>query len=511
MAPLTTLPARLAFSALTLVLLAACAVGPDYEVPEFDAPASWSQPAGGGLAAGFGEHVSWWEGLGDPKLSELVERALLRNLDLREAFVRLDEARALRGVAAGERWPSIDARGSYEHREESQNTPFGAFSSRTNIHALGLDAAWELDLWGRVRRAVEASERDLDASAADVRAVAVAIAAEVARAYVDRAAFERRITIALTNVDLQERTLALVRSRQEAGLVGDRDVAQGDTNVESTRSRVPLLEAGAAAARHRLAVLIGLAPGALEDELAAAPAVPRAPAEVVVGVPADLLRRRPDVVAAERRYAAEVARIGVAQGDRYPRFALGGTLGLASDGAANLFEGDSKVAGIGPSLRWSLFDGGRLKQRVIAQEARAEAAQIGWERTVLLALEEAENALTRVVREQSRAAALERAATQARRAVELAQTQYREGISDFRAVLYSERVVAGLENELAISNAAITTNLIALYKAMGGGFASPAASPETDDSSSVAVASFGSPARVSESLAHSHPQNARPR
>lgn len=362
-----------------------------------------------------------------------------------------------------------------------------------------------------MRRAVEASERDLDASAADVRAVAVAIAAEVARAYVDRAAFERRITIALTNVDLQERTLALVRSRQEAGLVGDRDVAQGATNVESTRSRVPLLEAGAAAARHRLAVLIGLAPGALEDELAAAPAVPRAPAEVVVGVPADLLRRRPDVVAAERRYAAEVARIGVAQGDRYPRFALGGTLGLASDGAANLFEGDSKVAGIGPSLRWSLFDGGRLKQRVIAQEARAEAAQIGWERTVLLALEEADNALTRVVREQSRAAALERAATQARRAVELAQTQYREGISDFQAVLDSERVVAGLEDELAISNAAITTNLIALYKAMGGGFASPAASPETDDSSSVAVASFGSPARASESLAHSHPQNARPR
>lgn len=462
---------RSALGVLFALVAAACAsVGPDYAEPRLDLAERWSEPAGEGLVAQPAELDQWWGQLGDPLLATLVERALTQGLDVRAALARLEEARALRGAARADRLPSIGARASYEHREESENTPLGAFVPRSDIHAAGLDAAWEIDLWGRVRRLVEAAERDLEASLEDVQDVALTVAAETALAYVDLRAFERRLAIARTNVELQERTLALVTSRFEAGLVGERDIAQAATNVESTRSRVPLLEGGSRAAQVRLAVLLGVAPGTLSEELSAPAAVPRPPLSLAVGVPADLLRRRPDVRRAERAFAAEVARVGVAQGDRFPRLDLAGTLGLASDGIGHFLEQDSTVVGFGPSLRWSLFDAGRLRQRVRAQSARAEQRQIDWERTVLLALEEAENAMTGFVREQARRSSLERAATQARRAVELARTQYREGLSDFQAVLDSERVVAGLEDELVLGDAAVTIRAIALYKALGGGF-----------------------------------------
>jgi NodT family efflux transporter outer membrane factor (OMF) lipoprotein len=470
----SSLAQRAALAAL--ILTAACTtVGRDYEAPKLDVPAAWSSTttsdAKPALFTVEGESdARWWERLETPALADLVQRALASNRDLRAAVARLERARALRGAAEGERLPSLDARGSYEHRRESENTPFGAFIPRTDIHSIGVDASWEPDFWGRVRRSVETAGRELEASEADVRTVAMALAAEVARTYVELASAQRRLEIALSNVELQERTLRLVESRVDAGLVGPRDVAQASANVESTRSRVPALQTSARAASHRLAVLLGLAPGQLDGELGALRAVPRAQAALVVGVPADLLRRRPDVVAAERRYAAEVARVGVAEGDLYPRFTLSGTLGLSSDGSEHLFDGDSRVLGIGPSLRWNLFDGGRLRERVRAQEASALAAQNEWEQTVLLALEEAENAMTSFVREQDRRGSLERAAEHARRAVDLAQTQYREGLTDFQAVLDSLRIVAGLEDELAVSDAAITTHLIALYKALGGGF-----------------------------------------
>jgi NodT family efflux transporter outer membrane factor (OMF) lipoprotein len=455
--------------ALGTLALAGCTLGPDHEPPVLELPAGWSEPSGSGLVAEPTRAEPWWTGFDDPLLRLLVERALAQNLDLELAAARLEQARALRGVAAGGRLPTLDARGAYEHRRESENTPFGEFSPKTDIFSAGVDAAWELDLFGRVRRGLEAADADLAAAAEDRAAVAVSVAAEVALAYVELRAAQSRLAIAYTNVDLQEQTVALVRSRQEAGLVSERDVAQAATNVESTRSRVPTLEADVAAAARRLAVLTGLAPGAPDDLLARLvepAAVPRPALDVAVGVPAELVRRRPDVRAAERRLAAEVARIGVSEAERYPRFSLAGTLGLASDGLSEFTSRDSVVAGIGPSVRWSLFDGGRLRQRVLYQEARAEEAALAWERTVLLALEEAENAMTRFVREQARRAALERAAAEARRAVELARTQYREGLSDFQAVLDSQRIVAALEDDLAVSDAAVVANLVALQKAL---------------------------------------------
>lgn len=462
---LSSIPVRLA-----ALFVAACgSVGPDYQRPELALPADWQAPREAGLATGDTTNRAWWEAFEDPLLAQLVETALAQNLDLRASIARLDSARALRGVAAAARFPQIDARGSYEHRNESENTPLGEFIPRTDIHSIGFDAAWELDLWGRVRRSVEAADRDLQVSEAEVTAVALSVTAEVARAYVDLRAAQRRLLIAQSNLTLQEQTLALVRSRLDAGLVGERDVAQAATNVETTRARLPTLESEATASRNRLAVLLGRMPGELPTELAKPAPLPRVPVSVAVGVPADLLRRRPDVRRAERFLAAEIARVGVGVADRYPRFTLGGTLGLAGNAIDQVFSSGSDYSGFGPSLRWTLFDGGRLKQRVVALEANAEAAQAAWEQTVLLALEETENAMTRFVREQARRASLDRAAAEARRAVLLAETQYREGLSDFQTVLDSQRVVANIEDDLASSDAAITANLIALFKALGGG------------------------------------------
>lgn len=463
--------------AAALFVTACSSVGPDYAPTEPKLTPAWRQAREAGLTEGPIADAPFWHGFADPVLAQLVEQALVANLDLRSAYARLASSRALRGVAEAGQWPTLEGRGSYEDRKESRNTPFGRFIPRTSIHSIGVDAAWELDLWGRVRRSIEAAERDLEASDADVQAARLTVATEVVATYVDLRAAQRRLAIAQANLALQEQTQGLVRARFDAGLVVERDLAQATTNVESTRSRLPTLEASAIEAQNRLAVLLGRAPGDLPVEVAATGAMPTLPLQIAVGVPADLLRRRPDVRAAERRFAAEVARVGIAEADRYPRFSIGGSLGIAANSADGLFQNGSDARSFGPSLRWSLFDGGRLKQRVRSLEANAEAAQIAWEQTVLLALEEAENAMTRFVREQSRRSSLQRAAEQARRAVALAQTQYGAGLSDFQAVIDSERTVATIEDDLVGSEAAIAGSLVSIWKALGGGVEPAATAP----------------------------------
>jgi NodT family efflux transporter outer membrane factor (OMF) lipoprotein len=470
------LPTRAAL--LTAALLAACAVGPEYQHPELEMPTAWRGADDAVLDPGPVRDDAWWRTFDDPLLGELVEQALRQNLDLRASFARLDATRAQLGIAKADRWPQVDANGSYTYRRESRNTPFGAFIPRTDIHQITLDAAWELDLWGRVRRSVEAADADLQASTFDLQGAALSVAAEVARTYVDLRAAQRRLTIGRANLELQEQTLGLVQARLSAGLVGERDVAQARTNVETTRSRLPQLEAAAVTAGNRLATLLGGAPDALPADLlgsAEAARMPGIPAKIAVGAPADLLRRRPDVRRAERAFAAEVARVGAVDAERYPRFTLSGQIGLAANTAKDLFDSSSDVSGFGPSVSWNLLDGDRLKQRVLAQQATAEAARVDFEQTVRLAVEEAENAMASLVHERERRAALAAAAAEARRASELARTQYREGLSDFQAVLDSERVVATVEDDLASSDAAVAGHLIALFKALGGGLPEAAA------------------------------------
>jgi NodT family efflux transporter outer membrane factor (OMF) lipoprotein len=484
--PLASLVAIVAIAATS----ACTEVGRDFEPPKSDAvPAEWRESGATAPATTLDRAApvdlavlaAWWRQLHDPTLDSLVERATAGDLGLREAFARVAEARALRGAAAADRFPTLDATASFQRSALSENTPFGAFVPETNNWAAGFDATWELDLWGRVRREVEASDADLAARVEDVRDLRLSVAAETALNYVELRALQRRVAVAKRNVELQEETLAVVRGRFESGMVGERDLAQAATVVESTRARVPAFEAGLRAAENRLAVLMGLAPGALASELAEDRPIPVPPLAIAVGLPADLLRRRADVRRAERQLAAETARVGVAEGDLYPRLALNGNLGLAAEDVSDLLDARSRTFGFGPSLRWNLFDAGRLRDRVNAQDARVEQARLRWERTVLAALEESENAMTAFVREQLRRASLEKAAAQARRAVELAQTQYRSGLSDFQAVLDSERAVAGLEDDLAQSDAAVTTDVVRLYKALGGGWPETEARAERPD------------------------------
>jgi NodT family efflux transporter outer membrane factor (OMF) lipoprotein len=398
----------------------------------------------------------------------LIERALSDGLDVREAFARLREARARRGVTASERLPTIDAGASYQRTRESEHTSLDAPSRESDLYAAGLDAAWEIDLWGRIRRVVEAADAEVAASVEDTRDIARLLAAETAFVYVELRAFQHRVALARTNVDLQQQTLELVAARYDAGLVGERDVAQAATNVAVTRSRVPALEEGWRAAENRLAVLLGVTPGSLADELRATKPIPVPPAKTILQMPADVVRRRPDVRRAERIAAAEHARIGVAKAELYPRFALSGSLSVAAEDASDLFRSGSEGFGIGPSIRLNLFDRGRLRRQVEVQDARAERALVQWERTVLTAIEETENAMSGVMRGQSRRQSLLEATAQARRAVELAQFEYNEGLSDFQAVLDSQRALAQLDDELAQIDAGIATHFIALQKALGG-------------------------------------------
>ncbi|TAJ19443.1 MAG: hypothetical protein EPO68_06305, partial [Planctomycetota bacterium] len=302
-------PIRLLSTAL-LALAASCAtVGPDYEAPRAEVPSAWHDELAEGVSSAAFDEPTWWRRLADPTLDTLVETGLRRGLDLREALARVREARARRGATASERWPTVDARAAFQHTADSDNTPFGAFVPDYDTTSLGFDATWELDLWGRVARATEAADAEVDASIENARDVAVTVAAELAREYVELRAFQRRVAIARRNVELQQETLALVQARFDAGLVGERDLAQARTIVESTRARVPSLESGVHAARNRIAVLLGVAPGELPAELAAALAAPGAvpvpPASIAIGVPADLVRRRPDLRRAERVLAAE--------------------------------------------------------------------------------------------------------------------------------------------------------------------------------------------------------------
>lgn len=447
--------------------LAACrVVGTDYHAPVVGVPDAWRGGDARTYAPTSVDTASWWRRFDDPVLSGLVERAASANLDVRAAVLRVNEARALRGIAAADWYPTVDGTLSYGRRAESENTPFGGFVPDSDTFTVGLDAAWEIDLFGRVKRSVEAADADLQATTLEARDVGVSVAAEVALRYIDLRAFQRRLAIARENVSLQEQTLALVKGRFDAGLVGERDVAQARSNVETTRSRLPAFELGVRTAENRLAVLLGRNPGALE--LGPERAIPVPPVTIAVGVPADLLRRRADVRRAERALAAEHARIGVAEGDLYPRLTLTGEIGFAADEARDVLDTPSLYYGYGPSLRWNLFDSGRLKNRVRAQEARTEQAFVRWEHAVLVALEETENALTSFVRESERRSSLLAAAGEARRAAALTRDQYAQGLIDFQTVLASERSVSDLEDELATSDAAVASDVVVLYKALGG-------------------------------------------
>lgn len=459
------------FVLLASTSLAGCSVlGPDYRSTPPAAPAGWSRVGDAATVAhadAVGDISRWWQVFEDPLLSDLVEQALRANPDLASAQARLREARARRTVTAAGGFPEVDASGTARRVRSSET--LGGGSTR-NTFAAGFDASWELDVFGGVRRSIEAAEADVQASEANLGAAQVSLVAEVALDYVDVRAYQLRLAIARGNLTSQAETLQLTDWRAQAGLVSRQDVEQARANLEQTRAQIPALESALAAAEHRLAILAGQAPGSLHARLAAGTGLPQVPASIAVGIPADTLRQRPDVHAAERVLAAETARLGVAEAARYPAFRLSGSIGLEALTLGGLGEGGAGTHSLLAALAAPIFNAGRLRAQVEIQDAVRERAQATYQATVLTALEDVENALVALARSREREQALASGLDAARNAAALARDRYSAGLIDFQAVLDTERSVLSLQDGLASTRADGLAALVRLYKALGGGW-----------------------------------------
>lgn len=464
-------------------MLAGCAtVGPDYTAPEIKAPDKWNTavPAGSGAADTSRDSLaSWWANLDDPALVALIDVALKNNKDLKQAKARIREARAQRGVVEARLLPSADASGSYTLSRTEDNSEVG---TTRNLFAAGLDAGWEIDLFGGLRRATEASQAAYEASQEDYLMVHVSLAAEVALNYIDVRTLQERLAIVEENLKLQTETYELTTYRLKAGLVTQLDVDRAKTNMEETRASIPTLVTRLAAARNRLSALMGEYPGYADPQVADPKTLPIAPVEIALGVPAETLRRRPDVRSAERELAAQTARIGVATADLYPKLSLSGSIGIDASSFAGLFSANNRGAAIGPRFTWNIFNAGAVRSNIEIQNAKQEQALLQYENTILLALEEAENAITSYVNEQKRAQSLNDALLSATSSTSLALNQYQSGLIDFQDVLDAQRTLLSVRDNLAVSKGTVIANLVRLYKALGGGW-TPAAIPVGQGSS----------------------------
>lgn len=456
---------------LGLLLLAGCTtVGPDYTEPEISTPAKWTSPLCDGLSATPADTnllARWWTVFNDPILSDLVDRAQAGNLDLRQAEARVREARAQRGIAKSGLFPSVGANAAASRSRSSEEAGSGAISE---FYSAGFDASWELDIFGGKRRSLESATASWQASEESVRDVLVSLLAEVALNYVEVRSFQELLSITESSVETRSETCEITRWRREGGLTTQLDVDQARLSLEQARAQVPTLRTSLEQAKYRLAVLLGQPPGALNELLAVSKPVPSTPPEVTVGLPADLLRRRPDVRTAERQLAAQTAQIGVARAALYPSFSLLGSVGLESVESGNLFSAGARAAQGAAKAAWTLFDGGSIRQNIKVQTARQEEALSYYESTVLTAFKEVESALVAYANEQLREQSLAEAVKAGRSAFELARDQYSSGLVSFQTVLDTQQSLLSAQDQLAVSQAKVTSNLISLYKVLGGGW-----------------------------------------
>lgn len=462
MSPIRTL--LLAASAATL---SACAVGPRYTAPT-EAPVALA-PADARVTAAAVE-ADWWRAFGDPELDSLVERALAANHDIRIAVARVREARALFRDRRLDQLPRITAGATYLRGEAQQP---GAAPGRVDLEQAdaGFDAAWEIDLFGRVRRQVEAARADAEAAEADARDVQVTVAAEVARNYLELRGAQARRRVAEANAAAQRDTVRLTGVRFEVGSGDPVDVESARARLNATEAAIPLLRTAEAQAAHRLAVLVGQRPGALDAELADAAAHPGpdAPVAILIGDAADFLRRRPDVQAAERRLAATTARTGVATADLFPRLSVTGFVGFLSGDLSSLFTRGGQAWTVSPTITWPGLDIGGAHARLRAQEARNDASLAAYDKAVLLAVEDLQNALVAYRERQAQVVSLTQQVTASRRAAELAHIRFKEGRIDFLRVLDAERTRLEAEDALTAAQTAANVDVVAIYKALGGG------------------------------------------
>jgi NodT family efflux transporter outer membrane factor (OMF) lipoprotein len=475
---------------VALLVLQGCMVGPDYVAPETEMPDRWNQELSEGLTEGKADLRTWWTNLDDPTLDRLIERATLGNLDIKQAVARIRQARAAFGIATGEIAPTVDAEGQIQNSRVSNNVSGVAPpQSRTDtFYSFGLDSSWEIDLWGRIRRNIESADASIGASIEDYRDVLVVLYAEVADTYVQIRTLQSRIVSALGNVKTQEGALQLTINRNRAGLAPDLDVRQAQLNLATTQAFVPTLLAALAQNINRLAVLLGEYPSAVQAELTQNAPIPSPPPQVITGLPTELLRQRPDIRQAERELASQTAQIGVATAALYPTLSLSGAFAFESFSASDLLQWKSRAFQFGPTVRWNIFDAGRIRSNILVQDALTEELLAGYEQTVLSAVEEVESAMAAYVQEVHRREALQRSVVAARASVSLVDTLYRSGLTDFQNVLDTQRSQFEQEDALAESRGLVTQYLIQVYQALGGGWG-----PEPEQAPAPAVTSTEPP------------------
>lgn len=489
-----TLPPILRLRALsiiaTAILAAGCSVGPHFVRPQPEVPAQWravgtpTTPGDGRASVALAKSSSvaaWWRIFKDPELNGLIERAATANLDVQSALLRVVEARAARQGAAADLWPSVSGNASFNRTRVSEKTALGAIltggnaalpnvANPFNQSQYGFDASWELDLFGRVRRSVEAADSDVDVSMEEEHDTLLTLMGDVARAYVELRGQQLRRAITLDNLKTQQDVLEITRFRAKSGLGSDLDVANASAQLATTQALLPDLQRQIAQSINQLSLLLGREPDALRAELEAAAAVPAPPPEVLVGLPSELARRRPDIRRAEAALHAATARVGVAEADLFPRLTLNLGGAFQAQRAADLGLWASRFVSLGPTLELPILDGGRRRATLQLQNVRERESVVAYERTVLAAMHDVENALVAYGTEQDRRTALSAAVAASRSALELARLRYTTGVTAFLDVLDAERSLEQAELAEAQSTADISINLVALYKALGGGW-----------------------------------------
>jgi NodT family efflux transporter outer membrane factor (OMF) lipoprotein len=477
---------RLVFflSGLLVFVFGGCTmVGPDYIKPSAPEPQEWLQSSDAKIESKAADFSKWWTVFDDPILNALVESAYRQNLTLQSTGIRILQARAQLGIAIGDQYPQTQqATGDATVKKTSRNLPNAASAERfAYVYDVGSDAAWELDFWGKFRRAVQAGVADLQASIADYDDNLVFLTSEVARVYIALRTSEERLKVAYDNVRIQAESLRLAQAQFDAGAVTELDVFQSRALLRSTEATIPGFETDIRQAKNALAILLGKLPGEIDAMLSGPGRLPPMPAEIGAGIPAELLRRRPDIRLAERQLAAQSAQIGVAKADLYPSFSLFGSIGYTTAGSTNppqsrnaglgeLLKNNSFGYSVGPSITWNLFNYGRITNRIRVEDARFQQLAVDYENTVLQAVQEVEDAMIAFLRSQDQVAFLAGAVEAYSNAVNLSTRQYKEGDVDFQRVLDAQQNLVQQQDNLVTTTGDVGLNLISLYKALGGGW-----------------------------------------
>lgn len=469
-----------AWVAIVLMMSGCSMIGPDFAKPTAPVLDHWTEAQVPGLDAGQTDYGNWWRVFEDPVLDKLVEKAYQQNLSLQIAGIRIYEARAQLGIAIGKLYPQQQSvSGDLTNNKLSSSSDIPFIDGSFNALSIGFDAAWELDVWGKYRRSVQSGVANLQAIVASYDNVLVSLTAEVARTYIMIRTLEKQLVVAGDNVRLQEESLRITDVRFKEGAVSELDVAQAKSLLKDTQASIPRLQSSLRKAQNALTILLGVLPGELNVMLNGPILIPAVPKTVIIDIPNNLLRRRPDIRLAELRIATQSPQIGIAKSALYPQFFLFGSIGWRSSDATSAFGqsvlGDifsykSLYWSVGPGFNWDIFNYGRIRNSVRVEDARLQQLVVTYENTVLNAQREVEDALVAFTRSKEEEQFLKDSVTASERSVELSLLQYREGLVDYQRVLDSERFLATQSNRLTEVSGQVSTNLVSTYKALGGGW-----------------------------------------